>query len=212
MIHRNSIMTIDAKTKVEEILSLMLNSPFTRVPVWENDPDNFIGIVHIKDLIKATIKKENEMENFNIKDILVETWFIPETTSLKEQLKNFIEKKIHMALVVDEYGSLMGLVTLEDLIEEITGPIMDEHDVDDEILPEETNIIDIDGDTPIRDINRSYGWDLPDEESATLAGLIIHESQTIPKKGNIFSFYGFKFEILDRKRNQITSIRIQKEV
>ena len=212
MIHRNSIMTVDAKTKVEEILSLMLNSPFTRVPVWENDPDNFIGILHIKDLIKATIKKENEIENFNIKDILVETWFIPETTSLKEQLKNFIEKKIHMALVVDEYGSLMGLVTLEDLIEEITGPIMDEHDVDDEILPEETNIIDIDGDTPIRDINRSYGWDLPDEESATLAGLIIHESQTIPKKGNIYSFYGFKFEILDRKRNQITSIRIQKEV
>ena len=126
-------------------------------------------------------------------------------------MKNFIDKKIHMALVVDEYGSLMGLVTLEDLIEEITGPITDEHDVDDEILPEESSIIDMDGDTPIRDINRSYGWNLPDEESATLAGLIINEAQTIPKKGNIYSFYGFKFEILDRKRNQITSIRIQKE-
>ena len=151
-------------------------------------------------------------EEFEINDILGEPWFVPETTSLKEQLSAFLEKKTHMALVVDEYGALMGLITLEDILEEIVGQITDEHDVEDEdVLPQEANMIKVDGDSSIRDLNREYGWKLPDDEAATIAGLIIHETQSIPKKGSIYSFHGFRFKILDRQRNQLTSIRIQKE-
>ena len=209
MTHRKNILTIDCDTDHNKVLSLMLENPYTRVPIWRNDKDNFIGILHIKDLLKKSISKEE----FEISNILVEPWFVPETTSLKEQLSAFLEKKTHMALVVDEYGALMGLITLEDILEEIVGQITDEHDDEDEdILPEQANMIKVDGDSSIRDINREYGWKLPDDEAATIAGLIIHETRSIPKKGSIYSFHGFRFKILDRQRNQITSIRIQKEI
>jgi len=209
MTHRKNILTIDCDTDHNKVLSLMLENPYTRVPIWRNDKDNFIGILHIKDLLKKSISKEE----FEISNILVEPWFVPETTSLKEQLSAFLEKKTHMALVVDEYGALMGLITLEDILEEIVGQITDEHDDEDEdILPEQANMIKVDGDSSIRDINREYGWKLPDDEAATIAGLIIHETRSIPKKGSIYSFHGFRFKILNRQRNQITSIRIQKEI
>tara|TARA_B100000676_G_scaffold244133_1_gene246168 strand:- start:236 stop:1393 length:1158 start_codon:yes stop_codon:yes gene_type:complete len=209
MTHRKNILTIDCDTNHDDVLSIMLENPYTRVPIWKNDKDNFIGVLHIKDLLKKSISKEE----FAISDILVEPWFVPETTSLKEQLSAFLEKKTHMALVVDEYGALMGLITLEDILEEIVGQITDEHDVENEdILPEEANMIKVEGDSSIRDLNREYGWKLPDDEAATIAGLIIHETRSIPKKGSIYSFHGFRFKILDRQRNQLTSIRIQKEI
>ena len=208
MTHRKNILTIDCDTDPQKVLSTMLENPFTRVPIWKDDKDDFIGILHIKDLLKKTISDRN----FKLDEILVEPWFVPETTSLKEQLSAFLEKKTHMALVVDEYGALMGLITLEDILEEIVGQITDEHDdEDDDELPEQSNIIKVDGDASIRDINREYGWKLPDEEAATIAGLIIHETRSIPKAGSIYSFHGFRFKVLERKRNQITSIRIQKE-
>ena len=148
MTHRKNILTIDCDTNHDDVLSLMLENPYTRVPIWKNDKDNFIGVLHIKDLLKKSISKEE----FSISDILVEPWFVPETTSLKEQLSAFLEKKTHMALVVDEYGALMGLITLEDILEEIVGQITDEHDVEDEdILPEEAYMIKVDGDSSIRD-------------------------------------------------------------
>jgi len=182
MTHRKNILTIDCDTDHNKVLSLMLENPYTRVPIWKKDKDNFIGILHIKDLLKKSISKEE----FEISNILVEPWFVPETTSLKEQLSAFLEKKTHMALVVDEYGALMGLITLEDILEEIVGQITDEHDDEDEdILPEQANMIKVDGDSSIRDINREYGWKLPDDEAATIAGLIIHETRSIPKKGSI---------------------------
>ena len=142
---------------------------------------------------------------------LSKPWFVPETTSLKEQLNAFLDKKLHMALVVDEYGSIMGLITLEDILEEIVGQIDDEHDLEtEEVISQMPNSIDVDGGMSIRDLNRNYGWDIPDTEATTLAGLIIHESQTIPKVGSAYLFYGFKFKILGRTRNQITSLRIEK--
>ena len=208
MTHRKNILTIDCDTDPQKVLSTMLENPFTRVPIWKNDKDNFIGILHIKDLLKETISNRD----FKLNEILVEPWFVPETTSLKEQLSAFLEKKTHMALVVDEYGALMGLITLEDILEEIVGQITDEHDEEeDDVLPEQSNIIKVDGDASIRDINREYGWKLPDEEAATIAGLIIHETRSIPKAGSIYSFHGFRFKVLERNRNQITLIRIQKE-
>ena len=186
MTHRKNILTIDCDTDPKKVLSTMLENPFTRIPIWKDDKDNFIGILHIKDLLKETISNRD----FKLNEILVEPWFVPETTSLKEQLSAFLEKKTHMALVVDEYGALMGLITLEDILEEIVGQITDEHDEEeDDVLPEQSNIIKVDGDASIRDINREYGWKLPDDEAATIAGLIIHETRSIPKAGSIYSFH-----------------------
>ena len=211
MVHRKNITAIDINEINEKIITEILSSPFTRIPVWEENADNFIGLLHIKSLTREAFLNNNDFQNIDIRKILSKPWFVPETTSLKEQLNAFLDKKLHMALVVDEYGSLMGLITLEDILEEIVGQIDDEHDVEtEEVISELPNSIDVDGGMSIRDLNRNYGWDIPDTEATTLAGLIIHESQTIPKVGSAYIFYGFKFKILGRTRNQITSLRIEK--
>ena len=211
MVHRKNITAIDINEINEKIITEILSSPFTRIPVWEENTDNFIGLLHIKSLTREAFLNNNDFQNIDIRKILSKPWFVPETTSLKEQLNAFLDKKLHMALVVDEYGSLMGLITLEDILEEIVGQIDDEHDVEtEEVISELPNSIDVDGGMSIRDLNRNYGWDIPDTEATTLAGLIIHESQTIPKVGSAYIFYGFKFKILGRTRNQITSLRIEK--
>ncbi|MDA8892459.1 HlyC/CorC family transporter [Hyphomicrobiales bacterium] len=211
MVHRKNITAIDINEINEKIIKEILSSPFTRIPVWEENTDNFIGLLHIKSLTKEAFLNNNDFQNINIRKILSKPWFVPETTSLKEQLNAFLDKKLHMALVVDEYGSIMGLITLEDILEEIVGQIDDEHDVEtEEVISEFPNSIDVDGGMSIRDLNRNYGWDIPDTEATTLAGLIIHESQTIPKVGSAYIFYGFKFKILSRTRNQITSLRVEK--
>jgi len=211
MVHRKNITAININEIDESKITEILSSPYTRIPVWEESTDNFIGLLHIKSLIKEAIKSDNDLKNINIRKVLSKPWFVPETTSLKEQLNAFLEKKLHMALVVDEYGSIMGLITLEDILEEIVGQIDDEHDLEnEEVINQMPNSIDVDGGMSIRDLNRNYGWDLPDNEATTIAGLIIHESQTIPRVNNAYIFYGFKFKILERKRNQITSIRIEK--
>ena len=211
MVHRKNITAININEIDENKITEILSSPYTRIPVWEESTDNFIGLLHIKSLIKEAIKSDNDLKNINIRKVLSKPWFVPETTSLKEQLNAFLEKKLHMALVVDEYGSIMGLITLEDILEEIVGQIDDEHDLEnEEVINQMPNSIDVDGGMSIRDLNRNYGWDLPDNEATTIAGLIIHESQTIPRVNNAYIFYGFKFKILERKRNQITSIRIEK--
>ena len=211
MVHRKNITAIDINEINEKIIKEILSSPFTRIPVWEENTDNFIGLLHIKSLTKEAFLNNNDFQNINIRKILSKPWFVPETTSLKEQLNAFLDKKLHMALVVDEYGSIMGLITLEDILEEIVGQIDDEHDVEtEEVISEFPNSIDVDGGMSIRDLNRNYGWDIPDTEATTLAGLIIHESQTIPKVGSAYIFYGFKFKILGRTRNQITSLRVEK--
>jgi Mg2+/Co2+ transporter CorB len=211
MVHRKNITAINVNEINEKTITEVLSSPFTRIPVWEETTDNFIGLLHIKSLLKEAFQNDNNFESMDIRKILSEPWFVPETTSLKEQLNAFLDRKLHMALVVDEYGSIMGLITLEDILEEIVGQIDDEHDVEsEEVISQMPNSIDVDGGLSIRDLNRNYGWDLPDNEAATVAGLIIHESQTIPKIGSAYIFYGFKFKILGRIRNQITSLRIEK--
>ena len=211
MVHRKNITAVNINAINESKITEILSSPYTRIPVWEDSTDNFIGLLHIKSLAREAFLNNNDFQNIDIRKILSKPWFVPETTSLKEQLNAFLDKKLHMALVVDEYGSIMGLITLEDILEEIVGQIDDEHDLEtEEVISQMPNSIDVDGGMSIRDLNRNYGWDIPDTEATTLAGLIIHESQTIPKVGSAYIFYGFKFKILGRKRNQITSLRIEK--
>ncbi|TDI61935.1 MAG: HlyC/CorC family transporter [Alphaproteobacteria bacterium] len=207
MIHRRAMQTIDAGQPTGAIVEEIVNSPHTRIPLWEDDPDNIIGIVHAKDVLKA-LRGRNE-DTLDLRALIIKPWFVPETTTLREQLNAFRDRRSHFAIVVDEYGAIMGLVTLEDILEEIVGDIADEHDLDDETIRAQSDgRLIIDATTPLRDLNREFGWELPDDRATTLAGYIIDEAKIIPDPGQIFLFKGFKFEIMQKVRNQITTVRV----
>ena len=209
MVHRTKMRTISADLQPEDIVREVLSSPHTRLPLWSGSPDNIIGVLHAKDLLRAYDAAGGKAANLDVREIALDPWFVPDTNSLQEQLKAFLSKKMHFALVVDEYGEVMGLVTLEDILEEIVGDIRDEHDVRVQglrALPDGS--VRVDGSVPIRDLNRAMDWDLPDEEATTIAGLVIHEAQTIPDIGQIFTFYTYRFEVLRKARNRITLLKI----
>ena len=179
------------------------------MPLWENEPENIVGIVHAKDLLRAVKDAGGDMSKIDIRAIATKPWFVPDTTSLTDQLNAFLKRKAHFALVVDEYGEVQGLVTLEDILEEIVGDIADEHDIAVQgVRPQPDGSVNVDGSVPIRDLNRVMGWDLPDEEATTVAGLVIHEARIIPEPGQAFTFHGFRFQVLRKNRNRITALRI----
>ncbi|WP_339633925.1 HlyC/CorC family transporter [uncultured Sneathiella sp.] len=209
MVHRKNVEMVDGAKPVREIIDQVLGSPYTRLPLWKDNPENIIGVVHAKDLLRALIPLDGDYEKLDFEAIAVEPWFVPETTTLRSQLNAFLDRKSHFALVVDEYGALMGLVTLEDILEEIVGEIADEHDlaVSDIRMLKDGRVV-TKGDVTIRDLNRQLNWSLPDEEAATIAGLVIHEAQIIPDIGQAFLFHGYKFEVMRKEHNQITELRI----
>jgi len=210
MVHRKSLKTIDADLPPREILAQAMASPHTRLPVWKDDPDNIIGVLHARDLLRTISEKGRD--GVVLADVMREPWFVPETAWAEDQLAEFLKRREHFAIVVDEFGALQGLVTLEDIIEEIVGDIKDEHDVAfTGVRPQPDGSVNVDGAVPIRDLNRAMDWDLPDEEAVTVAGLVIHESQTIPDPGQMFSFHGYRFHILRRQRNAIAALRVEKE-
>ena len=209
MTHRRNIATIDANQPQNQAIEQILASPYTRVPLWRDDPDNIVGILHAKALLRAIRGHNNNTKPIDLIGLASDPWFIPEQTLLLDQLESFRQRREHFAVVVDEYGSLMGIVTLEDIIEEIVGDIDDEHDVTPhEVKREHDGSFILDGSETIRDLNREYEWGLPDEEAATLAGLILHESRRIPQVGQSFIFHDFRFDILERQLHQITSVRV----
>ncbi len=209
MVHRTKMHTIDIAMSPTEIIKDVLDSGFSRVPVWREDKDDIIGILHAKNLLAELHKCKGQAEKINIEAICIEPWFAPDTTPALDQLNAFLRKKKHFSLVVDEYGEVMGMVTLEDILEEIVGQIADEHDVPEtDVARESGGSYVVNGETPIRDLNRLHDWELPDDEATTLAGLVIHEAQIIPDTGQAFTFHGFRFEVLEKDRNQIKSIRI----
>ena len=209
MTHRKKVIMVDAELPMEEIISTVLDSPHTRLPVWQDDPDNIIGIIHAKLLLKELNSCRGDISKIVMDDIMFEPRFVPETTNLYDQLQAFREKQEHFGIVVDEYGAFMGIVTLEDILEEIVGEIDDEHDMAVEgVREQKNNSFVVDGTVTIRDLNREYEWGLPDGEYATLAGLILFETQTIPQAGQSFMFHGFRFDVLRRQRNQITKLRV----
>ena len=209
MVHRRNMMAIELTGPSSEILKQAAQSPFTRIPLWRNDPENIVGLLHIRDILRAIVERGGDLEGLDVLGLASEPWFVPETTTLREQLNSFRHRRSHSALVVDEYGALMGLVTLEDIIEEIVGEISDEHDIAvSGVRPQPDGSYIVDGWVPIRDLNREFDWELPDEEATTIAGLVIHEAQAIPEVGQIFTFHDFTFEILRRQRNQITALRL----
>ena len=209
MVHRRNMFAVNADDATSSLVEQILSSPYTRVPVWRDDPDNIVGIVHVKDLLKALHVHRGPLDDLDVTPVVGEPWFVPETTSLRQQLNAFRRRRAHVALVVDEYGTLMGLVTLEDILEEIVGDIADEHDVP---APTVRALGDgsyiVEGGTTIRDLNRLFDWNLPDEEAATVAGLVIYNARVIPEAGQMFTFHDFRFEVLQRRRNQIVSLRV----
>jgi len=209
MVHRKNMTMIDASEPNAEIVAQVLGSQYTRIPLWLDDPENIVGVLHAKDLLRALASFNWKPDAIRVLDIATKPWFVPDTTPLVNQLNAFLRAKAHFALVVDEYGGLMGLITLEDILEEIVGDISDEHDIErSRIRLQPDGSVIVSGTVPVRDLNRKLDWHLPDEEATTIAGLVIHEARAIPEVGQAFTFYGFKFEILRRQRNQLAVLRI----
>jgi CBS domain containing-hemolysin-like protein len=209
MVHRTNMQTINIADAIDKIVDEVVASAYTRVPVWEEKPENIIGVLHAKDLLSRMKNVGGDLSQINIRTIIKKPWFVPDTTSLTDQLNAFLKRKLHIALVVDEYGEVQGLLTLEDILEEIVGDIADEYDVTAEgIRRQPDGSVNVDGSVPIRDLNRVMGWSLPDEEATTIAGLVIHEARIIPEPGQAFTFHGFRFQVLRRNRNRITALRI----
>jgi len=209
MTHRKNVEMIDADKPIEEIIQDVLNSPHTRLPLWRENPDNIVGVLHTKQLLREVMDVGGNLDNIQISRIMMDPWFIPETTILYDQLQAFRDRKEHFAVVVDEYGTFMGIATLEDILEEIVGDIDDEHD---EAMTGVRRLSNgsyiIDGEVTIRDLNREFEWGLPHDEYATIAGLILFESQMVPDVGQSFRFHDFQMDIVRKNRNQITLVRV----
>jgi Mg2+/Co2+ transporter CorB len=212
MVHRTKMRAIDADLPPQQIIREVLASPYTRMPLWRERPDDFIGVLHAKDLLRALDAAGGDEGKLVIDEIMLAPWFTPEATTLQDQLEAFLKRKTHFAFVVDEYGEVMGLVTLEDILEEIVGDIRDEHDTAMlGVRPQKDGSVLVDGAAPLRDLNRALDWHLPDDEATTIAGLVIHEAGAIPEAGQVFRFHGFRFEVLRKMRNRISSLRVTPE-
>ncbi len=218
MLHRSDIEMINADDNPQDIIRQCLDSAYTRMPVFKDDTENIVGVIHSKDLLRTVEKLRRNANNrqaaiskLKIMDVAMKPYFVPETTTLNDQMHQFLRRHTHFALVVDEYGALQGLITLEDILEEIVGEITDEHDTDIELEKNKDTKgnYDVDGTATIRDLNRSYDWNLPDEEANTIAGLVIHEAQMIPSEGQIFNFHGYHFKIVKREQNRITKLKVR---
>jgi Mg2+/Co2+ transporter CorB len=209
MIHRTNMISACADNPPADAVKEILESPVTRVPLWSGRPENIVGILHAKDLLRALQEAGGDATKIDVMAIARPPWFVPDIRPLSDQLRAFRRRKTPFALVVDEYGEVMGLVTLEDILEEIVGDITDEHDVAvPGVRPLPDGSVNVDGGVPIRDLNRVMDWNLPDEDATTIAGLVIHESRSIPEPGQSFTFHGFRFNVLRRERNRITALRI----
>ncbi|HEV2000874.1 MAG TPA: HlyC/CorC family transporter [Xanthobacteraceae bacterium] len=210
MVHRTKMAAVNADDAPEEIVRGVLAAAYTRVPLWRGTPENIVGVLHVKDILRAFDEVGGGADKIDIASITLPPWFVPDTTTLHDQLRAFLRRKTHFALVVDEYGEVMGLVTLEDILEEIVGDIADEHDVAlTGVRPQPDGSVTVDGGVPIRDLNRTMDWNLPDEGATTIAGLVIHEARLIPEAGQTFTFHGFRFQVLRKNRNRVTLIRIK---
>ncbi|WP_315836834.1 HlyC/CorC family transporter [Bradyrhizobium prioriisuperbiae] len=209
MVHRTEMVLINANLPSEDLVREVLATEYTRIPLWRDKPENIVGVLHAKDLLRAIRAADGDIAKIDVAAIAAPPWFVPEMRPLSEQLKAFRRRKTHFALVVDEYGEVEGLVTLEDILEEIVGDISDEHDVVVAgVRAQADGSVVVDGSVPIRDLNRAMDWRLPDEEATTIAGLVIHEARSIPERGQSFTFHGFRFRVLRRERNRITALRI----
>jgi Mg2+/Co2+ transporter CorB len=209
MVHRTKMVMLDADEPQRDIIDAVLAAGVTRLPLWRGSPDNVVGVLHAKDVWRALHAAGGDSTKLDIATLIKAPWYVPDTTPLAEQLKAFRHRKTPFALVVDEYGELEGLVTLEDIVEEIVGDITDEHDIAvPGVRPQPDGSVNVDGAVPVRDLNRAMDWNIPDDEATTIAGVVIHEARSIPEPGQSFTFHGFRFHVLRKSRNRITALRV----
>jgi len=209
MVHRTKMVMLDADEPPRDIIDAVLAAGVTRLPLWRGSPDNVIGVLHAKEVWRALHAAQGDVAKLDISALARPPWYVPDTMPLAEQLKAFRHRKTPFALVVDEYGELEGLVTLQDIVAEIVGDITDEHDVavpGVRALPDGS--VNVDGAVPVRDLNRAMDWNIPDDEATTIAGVVIHEARSIPEPGQSFTFHGFRFHVLRKTRNRITALRV----
>ena len=210
MVHRTEMVSIDAASPPVDIVNAVFKASYTRIPLWSGSPENIIGVLHVKHLAQALLEHHGDADKLDIQGLASEPWFVPDTTTLEEQLDAFRERRTHLALVVDEYGALMGMVTPGDILSEILGEMPDEHQLqarpDVRRRPDGSYLVD--GSVPVRDLNRELDWSLPEDDATTIAGLVIHQTATIPEAGQRFTFFGYTFEVMRRQRNQITALRV----
>jgi Mg2+/Co2+ transporter CorB len=211
MVHRTKMETFDVSDPPQTIIDEVMRSQYTRIPIWKDEQENIVGLLNTKDLLGALAASNWDVSKLDIMSIAATPWFVPDTTTLKDQLAQFLKRKAQMAMVVDEYGEVQGLITLEDILEEIVGQITDEHDSSElHIRPQADGTINVDGTVTVRDLNRHMDWNLPEDEATTIAGLVVHAAQMIPEPGQVFTFYGYRMEILRRSRNKIAAVRIKR--
>lgn len=210
MVHRTNMRSVNADNPPEAVVREILQSPHTRMPLWKGSLDNIVGILHAKDLLRALNDVGNDFSRIDVIRIASKPWFVPDTTTLQEQLNEFLRRKAHCAIVVDEYGEVEGLVTMEDIIEVIVGEIADEHDIGMQGVKREADgSVVVDGTVSIRELNRALDWNLPDDEATTIAGLVIHEAQSIPLEKQAFTFHNKRFIVMKRDKNRIARVRIR---
>nr|WP_246660047.1 transporter associated domain-containing protein [Rhizobium sp. FKL33] len=210
LIHRTRMKALNADDPPEINIRAILDSPFTRMPVWRGSIDNIIGVLHSKDLLRALAEPGATAETLDIVKISDKPWFVPETTSLRDQLGAFLKRNTHFAIVVDEYGDMQGMVTMQDILEDVLGDMTDDRDIGLQgVRKEADGSIVVDGAVTVRDLNRAMGWSLPDSEATTIAGLVIHESRSIPDERQAFTFHGKRFIVMKRLKNRVTRLRIR---
>jgi Mg2+/Co2+ transporter CorB len=209
MVHRTKMVMLDADEPPRDIVDAVLAAGVTRLPLWRGSPDNVVGVLHAKELWRALHAAHGDVAKLDIAALTKPPWYVPDTMPLAEQLKAFRHRKTPFALVVDEYGELEGLVTLQDIVAEIVGDITDEHDIAvPGVRPLPDGSVNVDGAVPVRDLNRAMDWNIPDDEATTIAGVVIHEARSIPEPGQSFTFHGFRFHVLRKTRNRITALRV----
>lgn len=212
MNHRKNLFSLDVDLPIKKIINKVKDCPFSRIPLYKNHPDNIVGIIRVKTLLKEAYENKEDLKKIKITDLMSKPWFIPDNTSLLTQLQLFRARREHFAIVVDEYGDLQGIVTLEDIIEEIVGDINDEYDSENINTSGIRKINNkswiIDGQIPLRDLNRQLSWNIDDENAVTLAGYLLDATQSIPQQGQKFIFNGFEYEIIRRKKNQLSQIKV----
>jgi Mg2+/Co2+ transporter CorB len=210
LVHRKAVAAVNADLPTSELFEALMDADHTRVPVWRGTPDNIIGVLRTYDVVREYTERRGSLGDFDILSVMAEPWFVPDTTTLEEQLQAFRKRRSHFALVVDEYGALQGVVTREDILDEVLGDIPDDREagIRGGVRKQADGSYIIDGTMPVRDLNRELNWELPEGDATTIAGFVIHEARTIPDARQRFAFHGFKFEILRRQRNQITALRV----
>jgi len=209
MVHRTKMVMLNADEPTRELIDAVLAAGVTRFPLWRGSPDNVIGVLNAKEVWRALHSTGGDASKIDIVALAKPPWFVHDTTPVGQQLKAFRSRKTPFALVVDEYGELEGLVTLEDIVEEIVGDITDEHDIAvPGVRPQPDGSVNVDGAVPVRDLNRAMDWNIPDDEATTIAGVVIHEARSIPEPGQSFTFHGFRFHVLRKSRNRLTALRV----